>query len=204
MGGAVFPPCCLTWDQTMVEVMKKMATSFKCSLTHTAALSSPDPAAGQRLLDTHRQVWVSLFRGYCSFSWVLVCTKFCLCRVSCESSGGCTVGLMATSSKRACRLPRSAAPRAPATAAGPWRSKTPQETLKHSKAGLVQSLWGLLVCTRFCLSLPSISGGLEFDCTRDFTPPTILLVLLLCPWTWGIFFWWNPTFSCWWLFKSEL
>ena len=24
MSGAVFPPCCLTWDQTMVEVMKIM------------------------------------------------------------------------------------------------------------------------------------------------------------------------------------
>ena len=27
---------------------------------------------------------------------------------------------------------------------------------------------------------------------------------LLCPWTWGVFFWWNPTFSCQWLFSSEL
>ena len=23
-------------------------------------------------------------------------------------------------------------------------------------------------------------------------------------WTWVIFFWWNPTFSCWWLSSSEL
>ena len=23
-------------------------------------------------------------------------------------------------------------------------------------------------------------------------------------WTWDILFWWNPTFSCWWLFSSEL
>ena len=29
-----------------------------------------------------------------------------------------------------------------------------------------------------------------------FAPPTILLGLLLCPWTWCIFFWWDPTFSC--------
>ena len=27
--------------------------------------------------------------------------------------------------------------------------------------------------------------GMEFDSKLDFTPPTILL--LLCPWTWGIF-----------------
>ena len=32
----------------MVEVMKIMATSFKRSSTHIAALSSPDPAAGHR------------------------------------------------------------------------------------------------------------------------------------------------------------
>ena len=30
----------------MVEVMKKMATSFKMSLAPTAALSAPNPAAG--------------------------------------------------------------------------------------------------------------------------------------------------------------
>ena len=45
MGGAVFPPCYLTWGQTMVEVMKIMATSFKRSHAHTATLSAPDPAA---------------------------------------------------------------------------------------------------------------------------------------------------------------
>ena len=46
MGRAVFPPCCLTWGQTMVEVMKIMVTSFKMSYAHTAALSTPDPASG--------------------------------------------------------------------------------------------------------------------------------------------------------------
>ena len=29
MGGVVFPPCCLTWGQTLVKVMKIMQTSFK-------------------------------------------------------------------------------------------------------------------------------------------------------------------------------
>ena len=46
MGGAVFPLCCFIWDQTMVEVMKIMATSFKSSHVCTATLSAPDPAAG--------------------------------------------------------------------------------------------------------------------------------------------------------------
>jgi len=48
MGGAVFPLCCLTWDQTMVEVMEVMETSFKRSYAFTAALSVPDPGADHR------------------------------------------------------------------------------------------------------------------------------------------------------------
>ena len=46
--------------------------------------------------------------------------------------------------------------------------------------------------------------GMGFGSKCDFTPPTILLRLILCLWTWGIFFWWGPTFSCWWLFRSKL
>ena len=59
---------------TMVDVMRIMATSFQRSQARTAALSAPSPAAGhcqptplQRLLDTHRQVWVTLLRGHCTF-----------------------------------------------------------------------------------------------------------------------------------------
>ena len=46
-----------------------MVTSFKRSHACTAPLSALDPAAGHhwRLLDTHRQVWVSLLWGHCSF-----------------------------------------------------------------------------------------------------------------------------------------
>ena len=66
--------------------------------------------------------------------------------------------------------------------------------------------------TQFLLSLCGVSGfwwtqgfvwalqvslaDIGFDSKRDFAPPTILLGLRLCPGTWGIFFWWNPTFSC--------
>ena len=48
MGRAVFLSCCLTGDQTMVEVMKVMATSFKRPHACTGALSFPEPEAGQR------------------------------------------------------------------------------------------------------------------------------------------------------------
>ena len=45
-----------------------------------------------------------------------------------------------------------------------------------------------------------------FDSKLDFIPPPILFGLLLCPWTWNIFFffWWDSTFSCQWLFSNEL
>ena len=56
------------------------------------------------------------------FSWVLVpkvlfVPSKSVSPQSCVSSGGSMVGLMATSSKRAYAIPRSAAPRAPAPAA---------------------------------------------------------------------------------------
>ena len=73
------PPLLFTWGQTMVEVMKIMAASFKRSHAGTATSVAPalqkataGPCLCRRLLDTHRQVWVSLLWGYCSFSWVLV------------------------------------------------------------------------------------------------------------------------------------
>ena len=75
---------------------------------------------------------------------------------SCVNSGGSVVGLMAVSSKRAYATPRSAAPRAPAPVVGHCWHIPPQDSLKHSKAGLAQSLWGLFMCTRFCLSHLSI------------------------------------------------
>ena len=172
MGGAVFPSCCLTWDQTMVEVMKIMATSFKRSHACTAALSAPNPAAGHHwptpLLETPGHSQASLGQSLVGSlllspgSW---CTQGSVCALqesisqSCVSSGGSMVGLMATSSKRAYATPRSAAPRAPAPEAGHCWPVPLQETLKPSKAGLAQCLWGLLVCTRFCLSPPSVSGG---------------------------------------------
>ena len=56
-------------------------------------------------------------------------------------------------------------------------------------------LWGLWVLVHTILSPLSVSGGHGFDSKCDFAPPTILLGLLLYPWTWGIFFWWDPTLS---------
>ena len=91
----------------------------------TATLTTPKPAAGHlepmspwRLLDTLRQVWVSLSWGDCSLllgpgaqgSVYALQESF---PQSCLSSGSFMLDLMVTSSKRAYAIPKSAAPRAP-------------------------------------------------------------------------------------------
>jgi len=104
---------------------------------------------------------------------------------SCESS---IVGLMVTCSKRAYAIPKSAAPRAL-----PLRQSTADPDLRrrHSNTVLSQPLWGLwvLMCTRSVWALWAPLVGMGFDSKCKFTPPTILLRLLLCPWTWGISSW---------------
>ena len=113
------------------EVMKIIVTSFKMTHACTATLSPPtlqqattDSRLHQILLDTHGQLWVSLFGGHCSFILgpsvhkVLFVRSKSLFPQSCVSSGGSIVGLMATSSKRAYAIPRSTASRAPAPVAG--------------------------------------------------------------------------------------
>ena len=130
-GWSCVPPLLFTWGQTMMEVMKIMATSLKRSHAGTTALSAPslqeattNPRLHWTLLDTHRQVWVNLFWGHCSFLLgpgthkLLFVPPKNLFPQSCVSSGGSMVGLMATSSKRAYAIPKSAIPRARAPAAG--------------------------------------------------------------------------------------
>ena len=94
------------------------------------------------------------------FSWVLVHTRFCSClpRVCFPVLCKFWWGLMATSSKRAYTIPRSTAPRAPATAAVHCWPVPLQETVKHSSVSV--SVGSLGLCgSKQGLSPPSISGG---------------------------------------------
>ena len=126
MGGAMFsksliqfsvdglgyvPSLLFTWGQTMVEVMKIMATSFKRSHESTATLSAPNPAAGHcqptPLPKTPEHSQASLGQSLVGSlllspgSW---CTQGLICALqvsvsqSSVSSGGSMVRLMATSS----------------------------------------------------------------------------------------------------------
>ena len=193
MGGAGFPPGCLTWGQTIVGVMKRKFPRTHC---HTQ-----DPQPCSKLLLTHTSPKDSWTRpgesGSVScgvivpFSWVLVHKvlfvppRVCfpaLCKFW-QLYGG----VKATSSKRAYATPRSAAPRAPAPAAG---HSCPMPSRRHSHAALAQSPWGVwvLMCTRLVWALWACLAGKGFDSKCVFTPPTILLGLPLCLWMWDIFF----------------
>ena len=114
----------------MVKEMQIMVTFFKnpmhvllYSLPPTPQQAINNPCLCWRLLNTHRQVWVSHIWGHYSFLLgpgahkVLFVPSKSLFPQSCVSSGGSMVGLMATSSKRAYAIPRSAVPRAPAPVA---------------------------------------------------------------------------------------
>ena len=187
MDGAVFPPCYLTWGQTMVEVMKIMATSFKRS----HALSAPHPAAGHRwprpLPHTPRHSGASLAQSLVGSvllspgSWCIqgfVCalpesvTQFCV------SSGRSMVGLMATSFKRSYSIPRSTAPRA---------LSPQQSTADPCPPGDTQ--------TQFCLSLCGVSVSW---CTQGLFEPSehfwqlwgliLNAILPLLPSSWGFSF----------------
>ena len=191
MGGVVFPPCYLTWGQTVVELMNIMSwTSFERS--KHGLLRSVPPALQQALAST-RDSWTltgksgSVSCGVTApLSWVLVHTKFCLCLQESVSPVLCKfwwlcVGLMATSSQGAYAIPRSTAPRALALAAVPcW----PVPHRRHSNTVLSQSLWGLwvLVDPRFVWALWASLAGMGFDSKCDFT------ILPLLPFCWGFSF----------------
>ena len=107
------------------------------------------PHLCQRLLDTHRQVWVSLFGGRCSFVLgsdvhkVLCVPSKSLFPQSCVCFGGSMVGLMATSSKRTYAMPRATCTQSPCPCSRPL--------LTCTSAGDIQ--------TQFCLSPCGVPGS---------------------------------------------
>ena len=94
------------------------------SVPLTLQQGTTNPHLHQRLLDTHRQVWVNLLWGPCQSlvnlfllgpgaQKVLFVPSKSLFPQSCLNSDGSMVGLMVNSSKRAYAIPRSAALRVP-------------------------------------------------------------------------------------------
>ena len=124
-GWSCVPSLLFTWGQTMVEVTKTMATSFKRSHAFPATLSAPNPAAGHHqpmpLLETPGHSQASLgqpFVGSLLLSPESWCTIFCLCPprvyfpVLCkfwQLYGGINCDLL----QEGLAIPKSDAPRAP-------------------------------------------------------------------------------------------
>ena len=124
-GWSCVPSLLFTRGQTIVEVMKIMVT-FKRSHVCTATLTATNLEAGHHwpmpLLETPGHSWTSLGQSFLGSlllspgSWCTQVSVYALqesISQSCVSSGKSMVGLMATSSKRAYAIPKSAAPRAP-------------------------------------------------------------------------------------------
>ena len=114
MGGAAFPPCCLTWGQTMVEVMKIMDTSLKrsmCTLLHSvprpcsrAPLTQASAGSSWTLMGKSGSVSCGVTAPFLlgpDAHKLLFLPSKCLFSQFCVSSGGSLVGLTATSSERA-------------------------------------------------------------------------------------------------------
>ena len=133
------------------------------SVLPTLQQATTNPRLCWRLLDTHRQVWVSLLWGHC-FLLLGSGAKGSVCALqesisqSCVSSSSSMVRLMATSSKRAYGIPKSAAPRSPVSVADHHQPIPPQKMLKHSSVSVSVGFLGR-GAHRVCLSPLSVSGG---------------------------------------------
>ena len=129
-----------------------------------------NPCLCQRLLDTHRQVWVSLLWGHSSFFLgpgvhkILFVPSKSLFPPSCVGYGSSIVGLMALSSKGAYAIPKSAAPshtqicctQSPCPRGSPLLTRT---STGDAQTQFCLSLFGLPGVHKVCLSPLSISGG---------------------------------------------
>ena len=112
-----------------------------------------------RLLDIHRQVWLSLLWGHCSFllgpgAQGSVCALQESVSQSCVSSGGSMVGLMVTSSKRP-HHSQVCCTQNPCPCSRP--------PLTHASTGDTQ--------TQFCLSLYGACGASGSWCAQGLFKP---------------------------------
>ena len=125
--------------------------------------ATTDPRLCWRLLDIHGQVWVSLLWCHCSFllgpgaNKVLFVPSKSISQ-ACVSSGSCMVGLMATSSKRAHAILKSAVPRALPLGQSTADPYLHRRCSKHSSVSVSVGF----LCPgvhKVCLSPLSVSGG---------------------------------------------
>ena len=182
--------------------------SFKGSHARTAELSAPDPAAGHHwptpLPETPGHSQVSLGQSLVGslllspWSWCtqgFVCASRVCCPVLCKSwwlYGGVNGDLLQESlcHTQVC-CTQSPCPYDRPLLTCPFEGET--QTLKDMSGSGYVGTPGVHKVLFWVLRASLVGMGFDFKC--NFTPPRILLGLLLCPWMWGIFFWWDLTFS---------
>ena len=122
--------------------------------------------------------------------------------------GGSAVGLMATSSKRTyatCHISQVCCSQSPCPCGRPLLTHAfagDTQTLKGRSGSVSCGVPGSWYTQGFAWALWASLVAMGFDSKHDFAPPTILLGFLICPLMWGIFFWWDPKFSCRWVFSG--
>ena len=147
MGGALFLHCSVPGpnygggNEDNGDLLQKIPCMYCYTLPPTLQQATTEPRLRWRVLNTHRQVWVSLLWGHCSFllgpgAQGSVVPFKSLFPQSCVSSGSSVVGLILTSSMRAYAIPKSAAPRAPGPEAVHCWPIPPQETLTDSSVSV--------------------------------------------------------------------
>ena len=183
------------------------------ALPHSEPLSLHQATAylrlHQGLLDTHRQSGSVSCGVTAPFSWVLMHTGFCLCPPESVSTvlykfwrlcGGVNGDLLQKGLcyTQVCRT------QSPCPCGSPLLTCTSTGDAQTHKGSLVQSLWGSWCAQGFVGAFRASLVGMGFDSKCVFPLPIILLGFSFGLGHGVSFSWGDPTFSCQWLFSSEL
>ena len=197
MGRAVFPNCCLTWNQAMVEIMKIIVTSFKRSYActaHSTLQQASNAAAGYRRptppMETPGHLQESpgqSLMGSLLLSPRSWCTQGFVCALQESVSpvlckfwrlyGGVNGNLIqeALCHTQVC-----------CTESLPLRQATADPYLHRRHSNTHRQVWlrlcGVSLCVPgFVRALWESLVGMGFGSKHNFAPPTVLLELLFCP-----------------------
>ena len=160
------------------------------TVSPTLQQATTNPHLHQGLLDTHGQVWVSLLWGHCSLflgpgAQGSVCSlqECFLSPVMFWRLYGKVNGDLL---QEALCHTQVCCTQSPCPWSSPLLTRTfSGDTQTQFCLSLCGGLW-VLVCPRYVWALWASLSGMRFDSKCHFTPPTILLGLLICPCMWGI------------------
>ena len=217
MDWAMFPPWFLIWGQSMVEVIKIMATSFKRSCAHTAVLSAPNLAPGHHwptpLREAPGHSWASLAQSLVGSlllsprSW---CTQDFVCALQEPVSPVLCMFWWLYGEVNGDLLQEGLCYTLACCTQSPCPWSRP--LLTHTSTGDTQTLKGR--SGSVSVESPGVHKILfePFECLWWVWGLILNMISPLLPSCWGFsfalghgvyFFWWDPTFSCRRSFSSE-